>query len=351
MYVGSLFSGIGGIEHGFEKHGFKTKWFIEKRLTELMVNSKLTQSETEVLDMLTQDFMTPKKIAIRRQCSRQAVNKILKSLQKKGAYNIGLQMVDKLRVARQPSPSSVNQIRIHAQQFTIKILWKDHRYKLLLEKTSQQQIDGNTITFWPNSVDIYSNQSFYGNDIQQSLCRSFDYFDRLITSIEHKFNLILRKQQSQNFKMVRCHYAETNNEFSKDIDNKGDRFLKVFTKEDGKLWFLIDNSFNLHEAEAVHSKTGKEDMEKVKDVFNDIRDRESYLPSDTKEMLDKLAIVSSNILQYSEKANQNVEWLAQEIKTHGPAWLGMSKEAWGIRKEVKRLSGILSQKKLTEFQN
>lgn len=30
MYVGSLFSGIGGIELGFERAGFKTKWFIEK---------------------------------------------------------------------------------------------------------------------------------------------------------------------------------------------------------------------------------------------------------------------------------------------------------------------------------
>ena len=30
MYVGSLFSGIGGIELGFQRAGFKTKWFIEK---------------------------------------------------------------------------------------------------------------------------------------------------------------------------------------------------------------------------------------------------------------------------------------------------------------------------------
>lgn len=30
MEVGSLFSGIGGIEIGFEKAGFKTKWFIEQ---------------------------------------------------------------------------------------------------------------------------------------------------------------------------------------------------------------------------------------------------------------------------------------------------------------------------------
>ena len=30
MFVGSLFSGIGGIELGFKREGFRTKWFIEK---------------------------------------------------------------------------------------------------------------------------------------------------------------------------------------------------------------------------------------------------------------------------------------------------------------------------------
>ncbi len=32
MKIGSLFSGIGGIELGFEREGFETKWFVEKNL-------------------------------------------------------------------------------------------------------------------------------------------------------------------------------------------------------------------------------------------------------------------------------------------------------------------------------
>jgi len=31
MNVGSLFSGIGGIELGFHRHGFQTKWFVERQ--------------------------------------------------------------------------------------------------------------------------------------------------------------------------------------------------------------------------------------------------------------------------------------------------------------------------------
>ena len=83
-----------------------------------MGNIKLTPTEEEVLNMLTGEFLTVKQIALRRKCSRQAVHKILKKLKGKGAYNIGLQKVDKANGTIQPS----NQIRLHAQQFIIKIL-------------------------------------------------------------------------------------------------------------------------------------------------------------------------------------------------------------------------------------
>src|SRR3990167_2263457 len=297
--------------------------------------------------MLTEDFMTPKQITIRRQTSIQATYKIFKKLKQKGAYNIGLMKVEKNRGTIQPH--STNQIRIHAQQFTIQILWKNSKYKQLLEKTNQLDIDNCTINLWQNSIEIYSNNPFYGDTLDHALGKSAEYWNRLIARLEHEISCVLKKPRCQNIKLVRLHISETNNEIAKEIDNTGDRWFKVYAPEDNKLCFLIDNSFNLHEFEAVHSKTAVPDMRKVGSVFLDIRDKESYLPSDTKGMIDKLVIVSHNMLQYADKTNENTAWLAENIKTHGPAWFGITKEASNIRKEVKRLSGILSQKMLGEW--
>lgn len=298
--------------------------------------------------MFTDELLTPKQITIRRKTTQEATNKIIRKLKKKGAYNIGCQKVVKMDGTPQPSQPN-NQIRIHAQQFSIQIIWKDYKYKQLLEKTNQIEVDGNTISLWLGNIDIYSNQSFYGDTLSHAFYKSAEYWKRLFARLEHEVNCILTKPRCQNIKMVRLHISETNNEIAKEIDNTGDRWFKVYAPEDGKLCFLIDNSFNLHEFETVHSKTAKPDMEKVGKVFLDIRENESYLPSDSKSMVDKLVIVSSNMLQYADKTNENIAWLAENIKLHGPAWSGITKEAGNIRKEVKRLSGILSQKNLRDY--
>jgi len=48
------------------------------------------------------------------------------------------------------------------------------------------------------------------------------------------------------------------------------KFLKKLKKEKKK--FVVDNSFNMHEAETLHPKTAKQDMEGVKAFMNDIRE-------------------------------------------------------------------------------
>lgn len=323
-----------------------------------MVNSELTQAESEVLHSLTNEFLTIQQIALRRNCSDKAIYKIIAKLKKKGAYTLGLQKVESRLNKRGVGiqPHSTNQLRIHNQQWDIKIIYKTAKYLKTLENCSELEIDNNKVMLWENKIDIYGNQNFYGLDLRQAISNSMAYWGRFIARLEHEIGCILKKPRSQNIKLVRQHIAETNNEVSKDMDNKGERFLKVFTTDDGKLWFLIDNSFNLHEAETAHPKTSQPDMEKVKDVFNDIRDKEIYLPSNTKEMIDKLVVISSNILQVQQqensllqRTNESINWLSENIKSHGPAWFGMSKGAQDIRKEIRYLKNIISQRNLKEW--
>ena len=74
-----------------------------------------------------------------------------------------------------------------------------------------------------------------------------------------------------NFSVCRQHYSLVKNAIAKDYLNRKDK-LHVWDK-DGKLWLLIDNSFNLEELENVHTKTSKDDNKIVQDDFNSLKER------------------------------------------------------------------------------
>ncbi len=62
--VGSLFSGIGGIEIGFENEGFKTEWFIEKEPYAKEILKKRFSSPIIYEDITKVDFRTIAKVDI-----------------------------------------------------------------------------------------------------------------------------------------------------------------------------------------------------------------------------------------------------------------------------------------------
>jgi DNA-binding CsgD family transcriptional regulator len=255
-------------------------------------HEKLTPAEEEVLFLLTNELLTPKQIQIRRGCSQQAVNKILQNLKKKGAYNPSNKMVVKNQCTIQPNSGGVqpktpkvNQIRLHGQEWNIKILFKDYKYKKIQENNNTIELDGNTVRLYKDSIEIYSGHSFYASDAQKATGKSFVYWNRFFARLEHHLKVILIKDRCQNINLVNNHYAEINNELAEESEKRGYK-IRVSTTEDNKIWFTIDNSFNLHEAETQHPQTAKRDMEEVvKPFFNDLRDNNHYLPSEIKETL------------------------------------------------------------------
>ncbi len=64
LNVGSLFSGIGGIELGFEREGFKTKWFVEKEPFCQAVLKKRWPGVPIYGDVSTIDFSVLKKVDV-----------------------------------------------------------------------------------------------------------------------------------------------------------------------------------------------------------------------------------------------------------------------------------------------
>ena len=254
---------------------------IKKRLhKEVAFNNKvlkLTKAEEEILRLLTEEFLTVKQISYRRKCTHQAIYKIINKLKKKGAFNIGLQKVAEIQPTMQPN----EKIRLHGQEFNIKLLYQDQHYQELLKRSNIMFIDGNTIRLYRNSIEIYAGKSFYGENEQIVTTKSLAYWKSFFIRLEHILKSILVKPRAANIKLVNQHYAYIDSEICESSIEKGER-IRIYAKEDGKLAFITDDSFGFKEDETVHSITAKQDRKAIDKQINDWR---LYDPPTNSELL------------------------------------------------------------------
>lgn len=265
----------------------------------------LTEAEKEVLRMITEEFLTPKQIQIRRQCSRQAFYKILKKLKQKGAINSGLQQVDKSE-----APVNLQLIRLHGQEFNIGILYQDQNYQKLLQRSNIIFLDGHTIKLYRNSLEVYAGEgtSFYGDTAQKAFSKSLAYWRHLFARLENDFKVILVKPRSANIKLVNQHFARGDSEIYVNATEHKEK-IKIFAVEDGKLAFITDDSFGFNEDETVHPKTAKPDREEIDKHINDWRIH--HPPTNS-----QLAARMQELGQHTIQTAQNLGQYAIHLKAH-----------------------------------
>lgn len=257
-------------------------------------------TQNEIYDLLQKEQLTVRQIAQRRGCSRQAVHKIVKKLIKTKRCDINLHVVDKGVSTTRWGCGENSRYRLHGQEFNILILKRSEGYEKLRKKSNIIQIDGNTIRLFENAIEVYIKKSFFGNDLNKIEADSIEYFNDLIPRLEHDLKAILIKNRYQNMRLVNSHYSELNNELAKDCLNRNDK-ISVRTDDDGKVFFKIDNSFNLHEAETIHPETSKEDMVKIGAFFNDIRKNETLTLS---EISKYMVIMSKGLADTTYQINE-----------------------------------------------
>lgn len=124
------------------------------------------------------------------------------------------------------------------------------------------------------SILIYEKESFMAELASESQSKAISHFIGLLRGLEKHLQANLEINRCR-FKVSRQHYALIKNALAKQYDDEGQK-MACYTGEG--LWFLIDNSFNLHEAETVHPKTGVQDNKKVQDFFNGIKAYENFTP-------------------------------------------------------------------------
>ena len=304
---------------------------------------KLTKTEKEILYHLTNQFLTPRQIAITREKSKRSIYFHLRNLRKKGIINCANKILHKIEGS--PVPLTVpfkNQIRLHATELNIKIIYKGKKYDEVLSRSNLIYLEGNSIKLYSKSIEVYIKSSFFAETEFKAETKLMNYLSFLLKKIENQFDIIILKERTQNIKIVNQHFSHIENSLAKDYEKKGE-WLKIYCKNDGKLWFLIDNSFNLHEAETVHPKTSKSDMRKVREIFDDIRDNDP-------PKLTKLNDNHSNLMEIVKIQSNNVQGLIEtqehlkaNFKTHFKVLGDISKEVKNLGDGVNELRKEISK--------
>lgn len=245
---------------------------------------KHTQEQEEVLNLIITEGLTPKQISIRRQTSTQNTYKIIGRLKKKGGISKTFGRVAKNLCTMQPQG---HKIRLHGQEFCIGVLGGSKKYDKVREKSNFVRVRGHSVRLFTKSLEIYSSRSFYGDSVHDAVSSSVDHWNRFFVMLENEFDIIILKDRYQNIKLVKAHFAEVNNELARDCEVRGDK-IKFRCNRDGKVYAIIDNSFNLHEFETVHPVSSQGDMAVFKPFFDDIRDKPHLVPSVQKECIDDI---------------------------------------------------------------
>jgi hypothetical protein len=182
-------------------------------------------------------------------------------------------------------------VRGHAFQFKLKIPklrnWERREEILknkgiefkeldhLLGKGQEIVLKGSKIWLTNKSIIIFEKSSYLTKTAKDA--RQYAIYDlfELVRGLESTLGANLKINKKYKFKVSRQHYSLVKNALAKQYKRNGKK-LQVYS-DDG-LWFVIDNSYNLHEAETVHPKTAVDDNRKVQNFFNGLKATENYTP-------------------------------------------------------------------------
>jgi len=236
-----------------------------------------------------------------------------------------------------------DKVRGHAFQFKINLPelrnWKN-REKLFLKKDikfepliigginrgQKLEFKGRKIWLTNKSIVIYEKSSYLADTSKESQERAIQDMLALMKSLEKHLLANFKTGRYYKFKVSRQHYSLVKNALAQQYDKEGNK-LQVYN-EDG-LWFLIDNSYNLHEAETVHPKTSVDDNKKVQDYFNGVKKLENYTPQ---FVVNSMQGIQNNQLVFAENMKSHIK----AIQDVGNATQMLKEEVIHLRKVIEK---------------
>ncbi len=227
-----------------------------------------------------------------------------------------------------------DQVRGHAFQFKLLIPnglrnW-EKRAEILIKKGikfkklthlfgggESLEFKGRKIHLTNTSIIIYEKENYIADLARDAKSSAINHFLRLVKALERHFGADFSNYGQYKFRVTRQHYALVKNALAKQYDENGEK-LEVYSGNG--LWFVIDNSFNLHEAETVHPKTAVRDNENVLNFFNSVKKwpiTTDEIKSNFKELQGMVKTSSENQIMLGQVLQQMEGNMAKIIRRMG----------------------------------
>lgn len=304
-----------------------------------------------IIDSIKQDSKLPN-LGISKQAMNYYVRNLLQSGNiKKVGYgtwevlevnNSKIEVKRSKKIATTYSDSFISakpdSVRAHAFMFHLKIPklknWnrreeylnkKGIKYKTLnnIGKGQKITIRGFNIHLKNNSIIFYTKESYISKLAGHAKSTALYDFHSTIRTLENILNASFQIRKKYVFKVCKEHYALIKNCLARQYDKPGKRKLYVYDMKG--LWFLIDNSYKLHEAETIRTGEAVDDNEGIQEYFN------SHKRTNFKA-------TPEFILERIEELIEDRKYHAENMRTHVEAIKALYTGVNELRQEIKRFT-------------
>ena len=171
---------------------------------------KISQEQKEVLGLILDELETPRRIAIRRQTSIQAVYKTIAKLKKKRlllgqssrGFNRGgvvtpfLPNLDQKKGRLRVEHVENHIISYHASQFKIIPLNTSSTYDRIRKTSTRLEVDGNVVLLYDKCLILCAREGldFRGATELEAIGKATRYWTKIISDIEFRLNILLKKE-------------------------------------------------------------------------------------------------------------------------------------------------------------
>lgn len=180
-------------------------------------------------------------------------------------------------------------------------------------KTIRIEIKGKKVWLCNFSIIIYEPKSFLESTPLEARKHAVYELLKTIKLIESKIGINLKNFK---FSVKREHFAIIKNELANQCNKEGE---KIRVRDNGELWFEIDNSFNLDEAEFYKTKSysGLTNSTGAQGYFNSHKDTNWKVTPDF--ILNCFAQSQVQIQQFNQQIKSHLA-LIQEYRTENIKW-------------------------------